>query len=129
MHLARYHGVLGPHYRYRRDIVPKPKSHPEPIEEPSECDDDHHSARQRMNWARLLRRIYKIDVEKCPHCQGKVRIIAAIEEPPVIRKILEHLGLPTSPPRFHPARGPPLSPAESNQVSFTDFDFKQAFPD
>ncbi len=24
MHLTRYHGVLGPHYKYRKQIVPKP---------------------------------------------------------------------------------------------------------
>ena len=37
-----------------------------------------------------------------------MRIIAFITEGPVIRKILGHLGEPTSPPRLLPARGPPL---------------------
>jgi hypothetical protein len=36
-----------------------------------------------------------------------MKIIAAIEDPKVIRKILEHMGLATKPPPLHPARGPP----------------------
>jgi hypothetical protein len=39
--------------------------------------------------------VFDIDVEHCPHCGGKLKIIAAIEEPGVIAKILAHLGLPT----------------------------------
>ena len=36
----------------------------------------------------------------CPHCGGTMKIIAAVEQPALITKILEHLGLPTSaPPR------------------------------
>ena len=30
-----------------------------------------------------------------------------IEQPEVIEKILNHLGLPTEPPQAHPARPPP----------------------
>ena len=37
-----------------------------------------------------------------------MRIIAFINEGPVIREILGHLGEPTSAPRLAPARGPPL---------------------
>ena len=37
-----------------------------------------------------------------------MRIIAFINEGPVIREILGHLGAPTSAPRLAPARGPPL---------------------
>jgi len=36
-----------------------------------------------------------------------MKIIAAIEDPNVIRKILEHMGLETKPPPLYPARGPP----------------------
>ncbi len=37
-----------------------------------------------------------------------MRIIAFITEAAVTREILDHLGVPTSPPRLLPARGPPL---------------------
>ena len=47
-----------------------------------------------MSWARLLKRVFDIDVEHCAHCGGDLKIIAAIEEPAVIVRILTHLGLP-----------------------------------
>jgi hypothetical protein len=56
-----------------------------------------------MSWARLLKRVFDIDVEHCPNCAGALKIIAAIDDPPVIVKILSHLGLPTRAPRS-PAR-------------------------
>ena len=54
-----------------------------------------------MNWARLLKRVFDIDVEHCPNCGSALNIIAAIEGPPVIIKILSHLG--PADPRAAPA--------------------------
>jgi hypothetical protein len=64
---------------------------------------DAHCAPAHMGWARLLKRVFDIDLEHCPQCGGEFKIIAAIEEPAVIVRILTHLGLP--------ARAPPRSPA------------------
>jgi hypothetical protein len=44
-----------------------------------------------MNWARWLKRVFGIEIEDCAHCGGQLRIIASIEEPEVIAKILAHL--------------------------------------
>jgi hypothetical protein len=55
-----------------------------------------------MSWARLLKRVFDIDVEHCPNRGGALKIIAAIEDPPVIVKILSHLGLPTAALRVPP---------------------------
>ena len=57
-----------------------------------------------MSWARLLKRGFDIDIERCSHCGGTLKIIAAIEDPPVIARILAHLGLPTRAPPRAPAR-------------------------
>jgi hypothetical protein len=46
-----------------------------------------------MTWAQRLKRVFSIEIEKCDKCGGKVKIIAAIEDPDVIEKILKHLGL------------------------------------
>jgi hypothetical protein len=43
-----------------------------------------------MSWARLLKRVFEIDMEHCSQCGGTLKIIAAIEHPPVITKILTH---------------------------------------
>ncbi len=40
----------------------------------------------------------------CPQCGGPLTLIAAIEDPAVIVKILAHLGLPTRAPPRAPAR-------------------------
>ena len=116
IHLTRYHGVLGPHYKYRKNIVPKKK--PElTLVTPDEgvagtadsttAKPDSASTSKRISWAKLLKRVFKIDVEVCSKCAGETRIIAAIEKPEAIKKILEHLGLPFPGPTFAPARGPP----------------------
>jgi hypothetical protein len=44
-----------------------------------------------MNWARRLKRVFSIEIEGCARCGGKLRIIASIEEPQVIARILAHL--------------------------------------
>ncbi|MDP2323656.1 MAG: IS91 family transposase, partial [Gammaproteobacteria bacterium] len=53
-----------------------------------------------------LKRVFDLDLEHCPQCGGAFRIIAAIEEPAVIVKILTHLGLPARAPPRAPARRP-----------------------
>ena len=58
----------------------------------------------RMSWARLLKRVFDIDVENCLNYGGGLKIIATIEEPPVIVRILADLGLPTCAPPRSPAR-------------------------
>ena len=60
-----------------------------------------------MTWAQRLKRVFGIDIEDCSLCGGKVKVLAAIEEPQVIEKILKHLGLDSVPPQLWPARGPP----------------------
>jgi hypothetical protein len=35
-----------------------------------------------------LKRVFAIDIETCPDCGGTLRVIACIEDPPLIAKIL-----------------------------------------
>ena len=44
-----------------------------------------------MSWARRLKRVFGIEIEDCARCGGKLQVIASIEEPQVIAKILAHL--------------------------------------
>ncbi len=60
--------------------------------------------RPQPRRARLLKRVFDIDIERCPQCGGKLKIIAAIEEPTVIERILTHLGLSAQQPPRAPAR-------------------------
>ncbi|MEO6031469.1 MAG: hypothetical protein ABIP61_06140, partial [Burkholderiaceae bacterium] len=31
----------------------------------------------RLSWAKLLKRVFEIDMEHCPNCGGELKIIAA----------------------------------------------------
>jgi len=44
-----------------------------------------------MAWAQRLKRVFSIDIETCRECGGAVKVIACIEDPVVIEKILIHL--------------------------------------
>jgi hypothetical protein len=63
-----------------------------------------------MTWAQRLKRVFNIDIETCPKCGGAVKVIASIEDPSVIKKILAHLdGIahPAGEGRLPPCRAPP----------------------
>ncbi len=47
----------------------------------------------KQQWARLIKQVYEADPLLCPHCGGPMRIIASIEQPEVMEKILTHPGL------------------------------------
>ncbi len=38
-----------------------------------------------------MKRVFKVDIETCEHCGGAVKVIASIDNPAVIKQILEHL--------------------------------------
>ena len=44
-----------------------------------------------MTWAQRLKRVFNIDIETCSECGGAVKVIACIEDPAVIKRILDHL--------------------------------------
>jgi ribosomal protein S27E len=56
---------------------------------------------RRLTWAQLLRRVFAVDAFQC-ECGGRMRILAAIDQPEVARAILDCLGLSS--------RAPPLAP-------------------
>jgi hypothetical protein len=64
------------------------------VEKPNEHTEDHAHALECPTCARLLKRIFDLDIEHCPHCGGALKIIAVIAEPAVIVRIRTHLGLP-----------------------------------
>ena len=59
----------------------------------------------QLSWAKLLRRVIDLNLEHCPNFGGKLKMIAAILEQPMIEKILTHLGLQASAPPRAPTHG------------------------
>jgi hypothetical protein len=78
----------------------------------------------RLPWAVLLKRVFMTDALTCPKCQGRMKILAAITRPDAIRKILDHLGMPSEAPRRAAARPPPQAelsgPADLAEVDYAD---------
>ncbi|MFM8554847.1 MAG: hypothetical protein ACKODG_01475 [Betaproteobacteria bacterium] len=91
--------MLAPNAKLRLLVVPQdPPAQAQAATEAAataQCEVDAVLARpHRISWARLLKRIFDIDMQHCPHCgAGELKIIAAILERQVIEKILTHLGL------------------------------------
>jgi hypothetical protein len=57
----------------------------------------------RLGWAKLLKRVFKLDLIHRPYCGGELRIVAAILQRQAIENIL-NLGLDPQPPPRAPAR-------------------------
>src|SRR5450432_1746975 len=95
-------------------IVPKQEpTHPtapaspsdlSPCGPPPECVAS--SSRYRP-WAELLKRTFGVDVETCPRCGGRMRLLAVITDLASAARLLRHRGQPTEPPTRAPARDPP----------------------
>jgi hypothetical protein len=106
MHLTRYHGVFAPHHALRAAITPAGRGRAA-----------RHTAAKRpvpnhvsMTWAQWLKRVFAIEIEKCRRCGGKLTVIASIEDPALIERILAHLEQrgESRPPRApFAARAPP----------------------
>ncbi|MBL0296081.1 MAG: hypothetical protein IPQ21_02510 [Betaproteobacteria bacterium] len=124
LYLIRFHGVLATNAKLRPLVVPQgpPAQVPGGTEATAategEVESEVESAQarpQRISWARLLKRVFDIDMQHCPNCGGgELRIIPAIPERPVIEKFLIHLGLdPAAAAQESGARGGGDFPARS----------------
>ena len=103
VHLVRYGGCLAPHSHLRGMILPTLRQ--QGLDEPEACP-----PAPRWNWARLLQRVFGLELATCPWCQqGTLRLIAVITQGEVIGKILRHLKRSADPP--------PIAPARSRQAS------------
>jgi hypothetical protein len=130
IHKHRYCGVLAPNAKLRRavtasagpagatlQVIEQARGKmglPEPQDidvRPLSADDSEpRNAAGRLAarcWALLLARIYECLPLLCPRCGEPMRIIAFILDPPVIERILTHIGEPVTPPAVLPARAPP----------------------
>jgi hypothetical protein len=133
--LTRFHGVFAPNSKYRARVTPARQGRGGQRATTKDLDEPSPAERcAAMTWAQRLKRIYVcsrtypsshgmlasrgrvhirvfgIDIETCPVCGGAARIIACIEDPVVIGKILAHLDAKGAEPEATwrpPSRAPP----------------------
>ena len=103
--LTRFHGVLAPNSRYRDRVTPvssgkvkKPTADADADAEADGRQEPDLTASKCKGMcctegrpAQRLKRVLNIDVSICSACGGPMKIIASIEDPFVIGKILSHL--------------------------------------
>ena len=66
--------------------------------------DSADSLTYKRAWARLLAKVYEVDPFVCPKCGSEMKVIAVIQEPDEIKRILRHLvKIGRSPPGLDPA--------------------------
>lgn len=113
MNLTRFHGVFAPNSKHRALVTRAKRGKGQRKDkstgqgEPATTPAERHAA---MTWAQRLKRVFNIDIDTCEACGGTVKVIACIEDPQVIKKILDHLkeNAVTSPSTLLPEnRAPP----------------------
>ena len=109
--MTRFQGVCAPSSRDRASVTPGKRGKGA---KPKACEEEQEKTpaerRTAMTWAQRLKRVFGIDIETCAACGGALRIIACIEDPAVIKKILTHLDrkdASAEPFRLPPCRAPP----------------------
>ncbi len=139
VHKHRYCGVLAPNAKLRRAVIEsagpagatlqllqeaRAKMGLEDVALPEDKPTSRLSRTAAHCWALLLTRIYECLPLLCPRCGTAMRIIAFVQDPPVIERILRHIDEPHEPPVVLPARSPPQGEFAFNQDAGAD-----AWPD
>lgn len=92
--LLRYHGVFAANARHRSAIVaygrPRDPSRVPQKSRPS-------SQRHNPNGGEVMRRGLDIDSLECPRCKARMRFVASILRPAILRRVLESVQLPADP--------------------------------
>lgn len=92
VNLTRFHGVFAPNSKHRIHVTPAKRGRGRKEQKPQAWDEKTLAERHAsMTWMQRLKRVFNIDIEVCEKCKGPVKIIACVEDPAVIEKILKHL--------------------------------------
>jgi hypothetical protein len=100
--------VFAPHSTLRTAVTPAgrgPGAHSR-----AGTVDNPTPRRVAMTWARRPKRVLGIEIERCARCGGRLQVIASIEDPEFIARILDHRrkrGVDESPVSPLAPRAPP----------------------
>ena len=103
VHLIQFHGIFAPHFKYRSLIVPQPSL----SDKTSHTEQKQSKQSYSIGWAKMLKRVFDIDIQTCLKCGGQIKIISSIHNPQIIKKILTHIGENSIVLKLSPPRGPP----------------------
>ncbi len=90
MNHTRLHGVFAPNSQHGAQVTPASRGKGN-WGKVSDEPQTPAGRRASMSWAKRLKREFSIDIETCGQCGGQVKVIASIEAPNMIQKILDQL--------------------------------------
>jgi hypothetical protein len=92
VNLTRFHGVFALNSKHRVRVTPARRGKGRKALSGTAWKDKTQAERHiAMTWMQRLKRVFNIDIETCEKCKGPVKIIACVEDPAGIEKILRHL--------------------------------------
>ncbi|MCP4413730.1 MAG: hypothetical protein GY808_14310 [Gammaproteobacteria bacterium] len=77
--------------KWREQVTPSKRGKSKKLPEEEYSDKSSAERHAAKTWAQRLKRVFNIDIETCHEYGSAVKIIACIEEPVVIQKILSYL--------------------------------------
>jgi hypothetical protein len=87
VNLTRFHGVFAPNSQYRSGIIIQKSTKPSR----QKAITTEVKNAKAMTWAARLKRAFNIDIKICEACGGSVKVFACIDNPVVIKQILDHV--------------------------------------
>ena len=105
-HMTRYYGVFASHHRLREHVIPKPAAPPPPQlaldfahpDDPAESSPTSSPRPRRFAWAKLLARVFALDITRCRKCGGRMRVLEVVSDADAIARILHGARAPPAPP-------------------------------
>ena len=105
-HMTRYYGVFACHHRLREHVIPKPAAPPPPQlaldfarpDDPAESSPTSLPRPRRIAWAKLLARVFALDIIRCRKCGGRMRVLEVVSDADAIARILHGARAPPAPP-------------------------------
>ena len=111
VNLTRFHGIFAPNSKHRIHVTPAKRGKGRKAQTDKALKDKTPAERHvAMTGMQRLKRVFHIDIEICEKCKGPVKIIACVEDPTVIEKILRHLrekSISNNSAKLPPGRAPP----------------------
>ena len=101
-HMTRYFGVFANRHHLRARIIP-PAVVPAPEQQltlrlagaaDDDDDDDDDAPPSRIGWAKLLARVFALDVTTCRKCGGRMRVLEVVDDP-------DHIAASSTAPGLH----------------------------
>jgi hypothetical protein len=119
-HLLRFHGLLAPHAKARAQIIPRGRATVDQDGGPGTAGLVPGAAPAApptagaagLSWATLMKRVFALDVLRCPRCGGPRRIVGVYSGGPRLRELLARVGLGARSSRPPPQPAAKVTPTE-----------------